>query len=275
MPAVPTGRCTRRFLRFRSSPAPSLVTSGVAYAYGGHWHDDPLWIPRDDARSLEAVVEVDGDKLPLGDAYTLALRIANDPSDVLLEDNPDDGNRGDRVSLHGTGDGFTALVFQVLEDSDVVYETPALETEVGNHDHGHSHSHGSYDAKSFSEPVRAKRDVENVRDGLIELDPDNETTYEENATIYLEALESLHRQYERWLSDREQDTVVLAGHDSFRYLGDRYGFEIHTPVGLSPIRSPRARKSPTRSNSSKTAPSSTSSGTTSTATDSPRRSAEG
>ncbi|MCW8172865.1 zinc ABC transporter substrate-binding protein [Natrialba swarupiae] len=84
-------------------------------------------------------------------------------------------------------------------------------------------------------PIRSwLRGVEIIRDRLIEIDPDRESVYTSNAADYLEQLEALDDRYREALSDREHDHVLLAGHDSFQYLGERYGFEIHTPMGLSP-----------------------------------------
>ena len=107
-----------------------------------------------------------------------------------------------------------------------------------DHSHDHGHSHGEYDAKFFTDPVLAQRGVRNVRDGLIAIDPENRATYRRNAATYVERLEELHNEFSDRLADRERDVVVLAGHDSFGYLGARYDFEIHTPVGLSPDHEP-------------------------------------
>ncbi|WP_394742450.1 metal ABC transporter solute-binding protein, Zn/Mn family [Natronococcus roseus] len=222
----------------------------VAYAHGGHWHHDPLALPLDEERALTALVEDDdGEEIPLGDEYTLGVRAEGDDVDAFLEYDVD----GDSVILRGADDGFAELIFEVREDDEVVYEPPTLKTEVGEHHHdhgdhadddghGHDHSHGEYDAKFFADPVLAQRGVENVRDGLTHLDPDNEATYEENAAAYVEELEELHEAYNERLSEREHDAVVLAGHDSFQYLGERYGFEIRTPVGLSPDAEPSSEE---------------------------------
>jgi zinc transport system substrate-binding protein len=228
----------------------------VAYAHGGHWHHDPLSVPLDEERALTALVEDDdGEELALGDEYTLGIRAEGDNVDDFLEYDIE----GDSVTIRGTGDGFTELTFEVVENGDVVYEVPALKTEIGEHHHdhgdhaddehghghdddGHDHSHGEYDAKFFADPVLAQRGVENVRDGLTHLDPDSEATYEENAAAYIDELEEINEAYEERLSEREHDAVVLAGHDSFQYLGERYGFEIHTPVGLSPDAEPSSEE---------------------------------
>lgn len=144
-------------------------------------------------------------------------------------------------------------MFQLVEDGAVRWKAPPLSVRVvdaveddapdetgSGHDGGHSHdhSHGEYHAKFFTDPALAQAGVRNIRDGLIDLDPDHAGTYEDNAAAFIDELEALHEEFETQLADRERDLVVLAGHDSFRYLGERYGFEIHTPVGLSPDREP-------------------------------------
>ncbi len=106
------------------------------------------------------------------------------------------------------------------------------------HDHDHDHSHGAYDAKFFSDPLRAADGIENVRSGLSRVDPSSASEFVDNADGYIDRLKELHESFEERLADRTHDAVVLAGHDSFGYLADRYGFEIHTPVGLSPADSP-------------------------------------
>lgn len=109
-----------------------------------------------------------------------------------------------------------------------------------DHDHGHGGDHegGGYDPHFWVDPVRARQSVETIRDRLIEIDGDNADAYEENAASYLATLEDLHERYETELADRDHDVVVVAGHDSYSYLGDRYGFEIHTPQGVSPDAEP-------------------------------------
>ncbi|GAB3026619.1 hypothetical protein GCM10025298_13490 [Natronobiforma cellulositropha] len=228
----------------------------VADAHYGHWHGSLPAVPLGSHVSLGAVfTDSDGVAFSLEGAYAFDAR-AEGGSDVLEID-----SHGDHVHLRGVESGTTLVVFELREDGSVVWEAPPLEVAVGEadgadgaggdghghgdggygHSHGdgdHGHSHGEYDAKFFSDPVLAQRGVANIRDGLIDLDPANEAVYEENAARYIERLEDLHERFERALAERDHDVVVLAGHDSFQYLGARYGFEIHTPVGLSPDAQP-------------------------------------
>ncbi|MXV62311.1 zinc ABC transporter solute-binding protein [Natronorubrum sp. JWXQ-INN-674] len=240
----------------------------VVDAHADHWHGEPLAVPIEDRRSLGAILETDdGDAVDLGDEYALTARTAGSADLLEIE------SHGDHLHVRATEDGAATIVVQVARGDSIVWKSPALEVEAGagadgdgadghghshggdrddghshgddehghdNHDHdaddghGHDHSHGEYDAKFFSDPLLAKRGVENIRDALIDLDPDNADGYEANADDYLERLDDVHAAYEQRLADRTQDAVILAGHDSFQYLSDRYGFEIYTPYGLSP-----------------------------------------
>ncbi|TYT61535.1 metal ABC transporter solute-binding protein, Zn/Mn family [Natrialba swarupiae] len=244
----------------RSIQAIDLIDSEtderVADAHGDHWHGGPLAVAVNGSRTLEAIVEdEDGETIdPSTDRYSIDVRITGGDAFAAV-----DGG-GDHVHVRGDGDGTATLVVQLLVEDEVVWESPGLDVRVGDgddgrpdgsaDDHGHSHddgehghghgdgghdhSHGEYDAKFFSDPVLAQRGVEIIRDRLIEIDPDRESVYTSNAADYLEQLEALDDRYREALSDREHDHVLLAGHDSFQYLGERYGFEIHTPMGLSP-----------------------------------------
>lgn len=97
------------------------------------------------------------------------------------------------------------------------------------------------DPHFWMDPVRCKTAVDNVAAGLAEADPGNAETYESNAAAYREEVDALHRDVRTRLSAATKDAVVLAGHDVLRYTADRYGFEVHSPVGASPDASPSPR----------------------------------
>ena len=108
----------------------------------------------------------------------------------------------------------------------------------GHHDHDHDddhhHDHGTYDPHVWVDPVLATQIVETIANGLAEADPDNADTFETNADAYSEKLASVDQQFQELVADAPRDLAVLAGHDSFQYLEARYGFTLHTPVGVSP-----------------------------------------
>ncbi|AEH37832.1 metal ABC transporter substrate-binding protein [Halopiger xanaduensis] len=107
------------------------------------------------------------------------------------------------------------------------------------HDHDHNHEDETDDAEFHDphvwvDPVLAQDVVGTIADGLAEADPDNEDTYRENADAYAQRLADVDDQLESLVAEADRDVAVLAGHDSFRYIEERYGFELHTPVDVSP-----------------------------------------
>ena len=111
------------------------------------------------------------------------------------------------------------------------------EDHEGNDGHD-GHDHGGVDPHFWLDPARAATCVETVRDGLAAADPDNEDAYASNAADYLERLSALDEAFRDRLADRQRETVVVASHNSFRYLAERYGFAVHSPVGVSPNAEP-------------------------------------
>ena len=93
---------------------------------------------------------------------------------------------------------------------------------------------GSHDPHVWTDPVLTIEMIEPIADGIAAIDPEHEDDYRQNTADYVERIGSVHDRFETLVDDAERETAVLAGHDSFGYLEDRYGFELHTPVGISP-----------------------------------------
>jgi zinc transport system substrate-binding protein len=102
------------------------------------------------------------------------------------------------------------------------------ETNEGGHDHAGADPH------FWLDPTRAIQAVENIAAGLRDVDSANEATYTENAAAYVDRLAALDETYRERLAGRTRGTVLVAGHNSFRYLGDRYGFHVEALTGVAP-----------------------------------------
>jgi len=90
-------------------------------------------------------------------------------------------------------------------------------------------------------PRHAIRQVERIRDGLIQADPAGRAAYETNAATYIASLEALDADTERLVSDWSQKAFV-AFHPSFAYFAQRYGLVQAAVIEAAPGREP----SPTR-----------------------------
>lgn len=107
------------------------------------------------------------------------------------------------------------------------------EDDTESHEGDHDHAESSVDPHVWLDPVLAQDVVDRIATGLADADPDSAETYEENAAEYVAGLESLDQQFEDLIDAADRQVAVFAGHDSFTYLQERYGFELHTPVGVS------------------------------------------
>ncbi|WP_254544054.1 metal ABC transporter substrate-binding protein [Halomarina pelagica] len=100
------------------------------------------------------------------------------------------------------------------------------------------HDHGGKDPHFWLDPTRAATAVETIRDGFVGLAPDEEATFRENADGFAAELRDLDAEFEEALSGRSKEAVLVAGHNAFQYLGERYGFAVHALTDLSPDDSP-------------------------------------
>lgn len=118
-------------------------------------------------------------------------------------------------------------------DSEDGHDSGNETANESGHD-GHNHDGSSVDPHVWLDPVIAGDIVDTIASGLADADPDNAETYEENADAYTSDLESLDQQFQDVIDAADREVAVFAGHDSFSYLQERYGFELHTPAGVSP-----------------------------------------
>nr|WP_242072604.1 metal ABC transporter substrate-binding protein [Microcoleus sp. FACHB-68] len=101
---------------------------------------------------------------------------------------------------------------------------------AGNEDHDHDHNedktkdaheHRSGNPHVWIDPVLAKQQVQNIRDGLIAADPDNKASYETNAAAYIQQLEQLDSRFKQQMQKYPNCTFVTF-HDAYPYLAKRY-----------------------------------------------------
>jgi zinc/manganese transport system substrate-binding protein len=100
--------------------------------------------------------------------------------------------------------------------------SPVVRTTEEEKDHDHEHGQGN--PHVWLDPVLAKQQVTNIRDGLIAADPANKVTYETNATAYIKELESLNSEFQQTLQKTPSCTFITF-HDAFPYLAQRYNLK--------------------------------------------------
>jgi ABC-type Zn uptake system ZnuABC Zn-binding protein ZnuA len=103
----------------------------------------------------------------------------------------------------------------------------------------------SPDPHYWLDPTRVIGYVENIRDGLGQVDPDGRDIYAKNAAAYIAKLKDL----DAWIMAQVKQIppaqrLLVTNHESFGYYADRYGFTIVGTIlpGVSTDSSPSAQQ---------------------------------
>jgi len=107
--------------------------------------------------------------------------------------------------------------------------------------HDGEHDHGNADPHFWMDPLRVKEAATTVSEALADVDSERAETYADNAERFQGELDALHEQFESLVSEAEKETILVAGHDSLRYFGDRYGVRVESLTGISPDDTPTTR----------------------------------
>ena len=93
---------------------------------------------------------------------------------------------------------------------------------------------GNYDPHVWFDVTFWMLAAEQIRDTLIQIDPDHRSGYEERAAAYLDQLRELDAYvFEQAAKIPEDRRVLITAHDAFGYFGRRYGFEVRGLQGVS------------------------------------------
>ncbi|MBX0287173.1 metal ABC transporter substrate-binding protein [Halomicroarcula sp. F28] len=108
------------------------------------------------------------------------------------------------------------------------HETDTHEREDDNHDHG------SMDPHFWMDPTRVATAADTVRAAVADFDADNADSYADNAEAYQARLADLDERMESRLADASKGTLLVAGHNAFGYLSERYGITVEALTDASP-----------------------------------------
>jgi zinc transport system substrate-binding protein len=137
--------------------------------------------------------------------------------------------------LHDAEESLVQAGVPFVELNELLAQLPAEEHEEEHHEDEHEdeHDHGSLDPHTWLDPVLAMGMVEAIRDAFIELDPEGETLYTQNAEELLSSLQGLDAEFKSGLSECSKSDFVTA-HNAFQYLAKRYNLKAHGVSGFSP-----------------------------------------
>ena len=149
----------------------------------------------------------------------------------------DDPRDGDDHDDHGDGHEDDAGDHDDHDD-----HSDEQEDDRDDHQHDDDHQHGEgMDPHFWMDPLRVGEAVGNVRRGLVDVDAEGADAYADNAESLRGELEDLHDRIDSTVADASKSVILVAGHDSFGYLGDRYGVGIEALTDVSPDDRPTPR----------------------------------
>ncbi|NJL62552.1 MAG: zinc ABC transporter solute-binding protein [Methylacidiphilales bacterium] len=99
-----------------------------------------------------------------------------------------------------------------------------VEKAVKEQGHEHEHEHAEGNPHVWIDPILAKQQVTNIRDGLIAVDPANKATYAANAAAYIQELDNLNGEFQQVLQKTPNCTFITF-HDAYPYLAKRYNLK--------------------------------------------------
>jgi len=136
-------------------------------------------------------------------------------------------------------DGETSLEHSHDEDEHSHDDDHSHDEDDHSHD-DHDHSH-DYDPHVWLSPILAIRQVENIRDGLIQAYPEGAEVFTQNAADYIVKLQALDGEFHDALDNATQRTFVTQ-HMAFAYLAREYNLNVISIAGISPDHEPSAAR---------------------------------
>nr|WP_260288450.1 metal ABC transporter substrate-binding protein [Peribacillus sp. BBB004] len=103
-----------------------------------------------------------------------------------------------------------------------------------------AHSHEK-DPHVWLSPALAQKEVENIKDALIKVDPNHKKEYEKNSVAYIEELKDLDKEFRSTLADVSSKEIITQ-HAAFGYLANEYGLKQVAIAGLSTENEPSPAK---------------------------------
>ncbi len=93
---------------------------------------------------------------------------------------------------------------------------------------------GSADPHAWMDASLGMIYIENIKNALVELDPDNKEVYEFNYQAYRGHLEELDKFIKTEIEKiPANQRILITSHDAFQYYGRRYGIQLESVLGIS------------------------------------------
>ncbi len=112
-------------------------------------------------------------------------------------------------------------------DDDVHAEHEEDETDHEEHGQEEIHSVHEIDEHVWTSPLNAIKIVEQIKEELCEIDPENASDYEENAEAYVAQLNELDQEFQDVVDHSKRKLMIFGDRFPFRYFAEAYGLDYY------------------------------------------------
>lgn len=132
-------------------------------------------------------------------------------------------------------------VLATLENQKLIVTEASDGVELLDGEGDHAHGDNGKDPHVWLDPLRAKKEMENIRDDFCQADPKNRDYYEGNYEKYAREFDELDQEFREKLADAKSRDIIVA-HEAFGYLCNAYDLKQLAIEGLTPDSEPDPAK---------------------------------
>lgn len=154
----------------------------------------------------------------------------------------DIANKVDGLQIIDSSTGIDLLADGHHHDEDEhEHEDEHDDEHIHEDEHEHEgHNHGEYNAHIWVSVANCIKQVENITDGIVKLDPAHESEYRSNSKKYISKLTELKNEMESGLADIS-DRNIITFHEAFDYFAEEFKLNIVSVIEREPGSEPNAR----------------------------------
>lgn len=147
------------------------------------------------------------------------------------------------AKIIGNLEGKSVKIVDLSQGITLLAATEEEDAHEGEEEGDTAHEEGAYDPHIWLDPNNAKIMVSTLLETLIEIAPENEAIFRENAEAYLEELTALDLAFRDLFEKSETQTIYYGGHFVFGYFAKAYGLTTVSPYdGFSPDAEPTPKR---------------------------------
>lgn len=143
--------------------------------------------------------------------------------------------------INGAGmENFLKKVTDEIPQIKIIDSSKNIELLENNCHHHHSHEH-EYNPHIWMSIDNYIKQTENISEGLIESDPENEEKYKKNREEYISKLKNLKNDITLKLKDVHGKSIITF-HEAFPYFANEFGLNIPDVINHDPESEPSAKQ---------------------------------